>query len=268
MEYFRLRTVAAAVLTAGLYLTMSSTVDGRAGEPAFAAGDPPPAAEEESPTPNPAIERIRREMDASVDKVMRAYLAEQPDGKMRADVGAILGAFQELGRFGNADIRLALEYYRAAARLGSAEADCALGNFYQNGVDDERGRIERKPALARECYERAAAGGSVRAMLELGSIYAEGKDVNPDSKKALGYFMSAAKRANEAALARLEPVMAKAREWEATHPGKKAGFPTGREEIVDDKLVQEFIDVNFEMEKLASHVYVELSKRLAAAMKK
>ncbi len=255
------------MLAAGFFC-MLSTVNGRAGEPAPAVGDSPPAEAEESPAPNPALERIRREMDANIDKVMRAYLMEQPEGRMRADVGAILGAFQELGRFSSPDARRALEYYRAAARLGSAEADCALGNFYQNGVDDERGKIERKPALARECYERAAAGGSVRAMLELGAIYAEGKDVGPDSKKALGYFMSAAKRANEAALARLEPVMAKAREWEAAHPGKPAGFPTSRENIIDPKLVQEFIDVNFEMEKLASHVYVELSKRLAAAMKK
>ncbi len=239
--------------------------------PAGFSGEKPPRPEnpeEYALQPeNPALERIRKEIETSIDQAMQTYLAEQPDGKPRANAGAILGAFHELGRFGDPNLRLAVEYYQAAARLGSPEAECALGNIYQHGIDDARGVIKPNPRLARECYERAAAGGSVRAMLELGAIYAEGRNVNPDSKKALEYFMAAAKRADASALDRLAPVMAKAREWEASHPGKKAGFPTSREEIIDPQLVQEFIDVNFELEKLASRIYVEVSKRLAATVK-
>ncbi len=227
------------------------------------------AAEPGSALPDPEAQReiVRRRMEAVTDRVVRQYLFDLPEGMERPDVLVIIGALYEMGRLGEANPVRAEELYIEAAKLNSVEAACSLGNLYQHGADSVFGVIPRDPARSREWYRHVAERGSVKAMVELGAIYTDGQDVDPDPKLGLKYYLDAAKYANATALDRLEPVMRKAREWEEARPGRDAGFPTRKEEIIDDALVQEFIDVNFYLEQVASQVYVELSRRIAAELK-
>lgn len=221
------------------------------------------AGEEEDPALK--IEEIRNRLAASYDRIAHEYLNEQ-SREDRPKIALVIGALFEVGKLGDPNPAKAMEYYAEAAKLGSADAECALANIYGMGAPEFK--IPRDPARARSMYERAAAGGSTRAMLELGRIYTDGKDVTPDSKKGLEYYLEAARRGEPAALDKLEPVMRKAREWEESHPGKSAGFPTGTDDVVDKGLTQQNIDVQFALGQLASHTFVEISRRIAATMKK
>lgn len=214
--------------------------------------------------------RLQKEFDAMAERIADKYIDEQ-DTNLRPDVTAIVGGLFEAGLIGGGpDPVLAVRYYETAAREGSIEAECALATVYNVGAETDSGTVKRDTARAIEHFETAVAGGSVRAMLELGFIYAEGKNVDPDSKRALSYFVEAAKRGDETALQRLEPVMRKAREWEEAKPDRKgkAGFPTGKETMIQKPLMDEAVDRAMNMEKLASSVYVELSRRIGAEMKK
>ncbi|MCC8165818.1 MAG: sel1 repeat family protein [Planctomycetes bacterium] len=230
---------------------------------------PAGAAEPGSALPDPAAQRelIRRQMEAVTDRVVRQYLVDLPEGLARPDVLVIIGALYEMGRLGEANPVRAEELYLEAAKLDSVEAACSLGNLYQHGAESLYGVIPKDPERSREWYRYAAERGSVKAMVELGAIYTDGQDIDPDAKLGLKYYLDAAKYANPTALDRLEPVMRKAREWEEARPGRDAGFPTSKEEIIDEAFVQEFIDVNFYLEQVASKVFVELSRRIAAELK-
>ncbi len=219
---------------------------------------------------NAELERIKQDIAAAQERIVREYAAEQPPGRQRADVLLIIGTLYEIGQLGDPDCVRAAEYYRGAAAEGSNDAVCALAHLYDIGGASATGEIRRDPQQARAMYEQAAAAGSVRAMVELGVMHADGRNIDPDAKKALEYFLEAAKWGDATALDRLEPVMRKAKEWEEARPERKgkAGFPTSQEEIIDKELVERFIDVAFNQQKLASSVYVEISRRLMAAMKR
>jgi TPR repeat protein len=216
------------------------------------------------------LARIQKELAATQERLVREYIAEQPPGARRADVNLIIGTLYEIGQFGEPDSVRAAEYYRAAAEEGSPDAVCALAHMYDVGGTSATGEVPRDPARARALYERAAGAGSVRAMVELGTMYADGRNIDPDPKKALEYFLEAAKWGDATALDRLKPVMLKAREWEDAKPDRKgkAGFPTSQEGLIDKEKVEQFIDVSFNQQKLASAVYVEISRRMMAAMKR
>ena len=215
----------------------------------------------------PDMEKIRRELLTTYRRVADRYIAEQPAGRSRAQVTLIVGGLYETGRMGETDAVVAAQYYQKAAETGLTEAKFALGNVYNSGAESATGHIERDPAKARGLFEEAAEAGSVPAMVALGIIYSDGMNVNPDSKKALHYLMEAGKRADPTALDRLEPIMRKAREWEEAKPGRKgkANFPTSQEDLIDPKLVQEFIDNTFDLDRFASSVYVEINRRIKEA---
>lgn len=215
--------------------------------------------------PDVRLERLRQHMEGLVHANARALIDEQASDREKADVALVIGAFLLMGRMGEADPIGAMDFFQRASELGSAEADTALANLYNAGAESPSGSIPRDPKLSLSYYEMAAAGGSVAALLQLGDIYAEGRNVDPDSKKALGYYMEAAKRGDKEALSRLEPVMRNAREWEAAKPGRKANFPTSAEAIVDKRLAKEAEDRNAAIDRLASRIYVELNKRVAAS---
>ncbi len=215
--------------------------------------------------------RIRAEMSALNRRVADAYIAEQTDRGLRDRVTLIVGALYETGNMGEPDPVLAAQYYAQAALTetgdGLPEATAALANMYNAGAKSASGSIPRDPARARQLYETAAAAGSVPAMLALGIMYADGMNVDPDPEKALGYFLQAAERGDATAFDRLLPVMNRAREWEEARPGRKgrAGFPTTPEELRKPELVQAFIDRTFDLDRFASHVFVELNRRIKAA---
>ena len=214
---------------------------------------------------DPRIQEIRRRMDVLMERHAKAIIDEQPAARERADAALAIGAFHELGMIGDADPVQAEKYYRMAAKFGSPEAECALGNFLSAGSEGPTGRIERDFAKALEHYRLAAEGGSVKAMLRMGEIYADGIGVEADSKKALGYFVDAAKRGDADAIQKLEPVMRQAREWEAARPGRKSNFPTSREALIDSSLALEDRQRNDRLTRNASHIYVELNRRIGAS---
>ncbi len=247
----------AVLLPFALALVLLAAPAVRAGTPAGSPGDPA------------QIARLRAEMDAAVEEQSRQLLREADDPRDRADTALALGAIHGLGLIGEADPVKASSFYFLASELESAEADCALGDIHAAGAESRSGRIARDMDMALEYYRKAAVGGSVKAMLALGIIYVDGvQGVPKDSKKALVYFMDAASRGNPDALARLDPVIQNAKDWEARHPGKKASFPTSRERLIKPELARADRARAEHLDKIASHVYVELSRRVAAAAKR
>lgn len=240
----------------------ASGIAGQAGQPAKQ-----PVKQPAGESFKPDLERMRRELSNAYRRVANAYIAEQPDGRTRAQVTLIVGGLYQTGQMGETDPILAAQYYQKAADGGLAEAKYALATIYNAGAESPNGNIARDPAKALALFQEAAASGSVPAMVALGTIYADGMNVDPDSKKALEYFVEAGKRADSVALDRLEPIMRKAREWEEAKPERKgkANFPTSKEELIDPRLVQEFIDNTFDLERFASHTYVEISRRIKEA---
>lgn len=216
---------------------------------------------------DPNIRRIRERLEAITEAAAQSLIDEQTTDGDRADVALVIGALYETGKLEDPDPMRAVHFYSMASELGSPEADCILGNIYYNGLEGPDGGIARDPERARGYYGRAAAGGSVSAMMQLGMIYADGMGVDPDAKRALPYFMDAASRGDAEALRRLEPVMRQAREWEEARPGRKANFPTSREEIVKPELVKEAENRTAKLDRLASRMYVEVSKRVRIAMR-
>lgn len=214
-----------------------------------------------------ALERFRKQLNAVNLKVVRDYIAQQKTDTDRAFASLVVGGLYESGKLGDPDPVRAAEFYEDSAELGSPEAYFALGNIYNHGAQTATGEIRRDPAKARSYFEKAAEKGVPMAMLELGKIYADGMNTDPDPKKALPYFIDAAKRGEHEAIDRLETVMRKAREWEEAHPGKKANFPTSTEELVDYKLVKERMELDVNMQKESGRIFVEISRKISEATK-
>lgn len=216
---------------------------------------------------DPRIAEIRRRLEQTTILHARQFIGEQANPRAAADATMVVGTLVTFGRLGHPNPILGMEFFRQASEMGSAESDCAIANLYASGVMTDDGQIPRDPDQALQYFEKAVAGGSVPAMLELGNIYAEGKHVDPDSKKALSFFMEAAKRGDTTALDLLKPVMLSAKEWEEARPGRKANFPTSPEEIIQPELARQHQQRNAALDRLASRVYVEVNKRVAASTK-
>lgn len=250
----------------GLFLALTGFVPVRAADQNIGAPET-----EESPGRSAEaaakIEAIRRRIAELTERHARDLIAEQRTRGEKADAALVVGVMYEMGIEGDADLTLAAGYYRQAAELGAAEAECALGNLYSTGAEGATGRIERDPVKARGHYERAAAAGSAPAMFRLGELYSAGGEGKGDSAKALAYFVDAAKRGDESALERLAPVMKQARDWEAARPGRKANFPTSNEALVDPALLKAAKARNDQLNRFASHIYVELNRRIGASAK-
>lgn len=214
------------------------------------------------------LERIRLRMARIAREVAQGLIAEQTTDREKADAALIIATLYEMGRLDTDDPMLIVDYYRTASEYGSAEADCTLGGLYYSGlaIPGKKG-VDRNLEKALEYFDEAATGGSVPAMQRLGLIYADGMGVEPDPKKALPYFRGAAERGDDLSLQRLEPVMRQAREWEEAKPGRKANFPTSREEMIQPALVKEVENRSARLERLLSRIFVEFSKRVGVAVK-
>ena len=210
------------------------------------------------------MDNLRAQVAAMVDGHCRDVIAAMPEGEPRFDAMLIVGAFYEMGMLGDADPIQAARYYLMAGEKGVAEANCALGNIYANGVEGQFEAIDRDVGLALHYYEQAAVGGSIKAMMALADYYSDGRDgVAPDSKKALAHLMDAASRGDENALSRLDPVLRKAKEWEEQRPGRKSNFPTSRDAVIKPHLVQAEKERNFKLERIATTLHRELNRRIA-----
>lgn len=217
---------------------------------------------------DPRMVQIRQRIEAATENIAQSLIAEKSSPVDRSDAALMIGAFYELGLLGDKDPVRAVKFYRQAAETGSPDALSALASLYYAGAEGPSGRVERNPGQAMAYYEQAAEAGSAKAMRELGMIYADGMGVDPDPKRALAYFMDAAKRGDEESLRRLEPVMRNAREWEEAKPGRKANFPTRREEIIDEALAKKNKDRNFWLDRTANQLLGDLNRRLSQQMKR
>ncbi|MBX3185661.1 MAG: sel1 repeat family protein [Labilithrix sp.] len=139
-------------------------------DPRPAAGDEEPLEEEEAPGDAFDLEALRR----------------------RADVPGLL-AMAKAHRAGTApggrDFAKCLEAYRAAAELGSAEAEYAVALFYMNGSTVVAQDLKEGATRLRTAAEK----GSLPAKVYLGNLYELGIHYKADPEKADVWYRNAAR---------------------------------------------------------------------------
>lgn len=149
------------------------------------------------------------------------------------------------------DFSTAFEMFEDLAARGNAEAQCFLGEFY----DDFGFEFPVDFKKARELYEQSWAQGFARAGTQLYTIYSQGHGVARDKKKALKYLNEALKKGDSFAKT------------------MKAILIVDKDEEKSVKLLRE-ASKDPEFVKMAGHVWVylldrmEALKELAAARKK
>lgn len=82
--------------------------------------------------------------------------------------------------------------YHLAAYFGSTEAQRALGQIYEKGV-------ERNLPKALQWYKKAAKHGDLYSQLNLGHLYLNGSEVGKDDEKAANWYYEAAKQGSAVA---------------------------------------------------------------------
>lgn len=87
-----------------------------------------------------------------------------------------------------ADPVQAAHWARQAAEKGNAQAQCALGSYYDFGMG-----VEQDQTAAVRWYEKAAAQGNVEAAYNVALSYLRGEGVEANAIEALRYFQQAAK---------------------------------------------------------------------------
>jgi TPR repeat protein len=103
------------------------------------------------------------------------------------DAALLLGTLYDSGDGVAADPRMAVRYYRFAAREGRAAADFALGLIYEEGRDG----VPQDLAEAAQRYRGAADAGHGAAQLFLGRMYRDGRGVPADEEQATQRFRDA-----------------------------------------------------------------------------
>lgn len=100
-----------------------------------------------------------------------------------------------------------LEYYKALAEKGNAEAQLKLAELYQQGKDVAQNFTE-----AAKWYKKAAEQGLQEAQYKLGEMYYEGKGMVQDAKEAANWLEKAASRGHQAAKDKLQDIKSKAQD--------------------------------------------------------
>lgn len=209
-----------------------------------------------------SLAELQAVFDSIAYQCAKEMVAEQPDAKRRADVMLALGAYYEMRGIGEGNLLRAAEFYQMALDAGVADAGAVLGRFHALGAP---GFGPPNVSLALGYYEQAVAAGSAVAMVDLGDLYANGPGgVTRDSRRALDLYLLAAARGEELAFERLKPVMQKAAEWEQANPGKKAGFPTTRREIIDPDLERRYENRTKELRLVVEETRRELDRRISS----
>ena len=126
-----------------------------------------------------------------------ADCAKQSTGTDRTDAWRLFEKAEDFyyGRNGIAqDYAEAARWYRKAAELGNADAQCALGVMYHNGYG-----VAQNDAEAAKWYRKAAEQGHIAAQLSLGILYDDGRGVEQDYTEAAKWYRAAAEQGNDAA---------------------------------------------------------------------
>lgn len=83
----------------------------------------------------------------------------------------------------------ALNNFQIMAKQGNPEAQCKLGQMYQEG----RG-VKRDDNASARWYQKAAKQGHAEAQFKLGQLYQEGRGVEQDDNKAVRWYKAAAEQ--------------------------------------------------------------------------
>ncbi|MCC5945898.1 MAG: protein kinase [Bernardetiaceae bacterium] len=88
--------------------------------------------------------------------------------------------------------REAFKYYKQAADMGYADAQCNLGVYYNNGT-----AIEQNLGIAVFWYKKAARLGEPQAQNNLGAMFENGSGTQQDFEEALKWYEKAANQGHE-----------------------------------------------------------------------
>jgi len=131
----------------------------------------------------------------------------------------------------NRDYQGHLYWYKKAAESGDVAAQIAVGDLYYanrnnpNGIGGDQGAqvsLRADYYEAEEWYQRAVDQGSAEAMVKLANMYLAGEVTGEFKQDAIALYKQAIKLGNREALialARLEPVIVKARKYDEAVPG-------------------------------------------------
>lgn len=157
-----------------------------------------PADPPRSPSPDGNAERDPYEADESE---LAEASASSPDAndlealRLQGDVAGLL-ALAKAHRSGTApggrDMKKCLDAYRAAAELGSAEADYAVALFHMNGGSVVAQDLKEGTTRLRSAAEK----GSVPAKVYLGNLYELGIHYKADAEKADVWYRNAGRGAH------------------------------------------------------------------------
>ncbi len=115
--------------------------------------------------------------------------------KLQGDVEGLLKLAKQLrsgGAHGKPDMRACFDAYRAAAELGSAVAQHAVGLFHLNGG----GGLERSERDAALSFRAAADQGHLASKVLVGNLYELGVHYRADAAKADVWYRNVARSAN------------------------------------------------------------------------
>lgn len=89
------------------------------------------------------------------------------------------------------DLKEAVKWYRSAAELGDALAECCLGSMYLEGLG-----VDKDVKMAAEWFKRAAMQGQNDARMQLGNILITGNEIEKDVPAAWMWYQKAADAGN------------------------------------------------------------------------
>ncbi|MDR2869833.1 MAG: DUF1266 domain-containing protein [Deferribacteraceae bacterium] len=133
-----------------------------------------------------------------------AYLLVAPTSPFKRGIDIKAGYkepvwdFRYDGKSIDSDYTEAAKWYRKAAELGNAKAQCDLGYCYDTGKGVPQDLVE-----AVEWYRKSAEQGDVTAQCNIGNCYQNGRGVAKDLKLAEEWYIKAVEQGDEDAKKRL-----------------------------------------------------------------
>ena len=123
------------------------------------------------------------------------------------------------GDAGRKDYVMAVRYWRKAAAMGHAGAECSLGNAFARGEG-----VEQDYTVAVKYWRRAAEQGHSGAQRCLGYAYAHGQGVKKDNAEALIWYGKAKAQGDSLARKELDDLL---RDMQRTHEKQFADTKSG-----------------------------------------
>ena len=123
------------------------------------------------------------------------------------------------GDAGRKDYVMAVRYWRKAAAMGHAGAECSLGNAFARGEG-----VEQDYTVAVKYWRRAAEQGHSGAQRCLGYAYAHGQGVKKDNDEALIWYGKAKAQGDSLARKELDDLL---RDMQRTHEKQFADTKSG-----------------------------------------